>query len=126
MKLIAKSMLVMGMVMSLTACKKESKLNPIPTSLISDASAYDSPDRIATLVNGLYATFKGSGFFGTQYIYYSEARSGDFISTNLNPTRGGLTYMMTVDPGISDVSAVWTQGYQIINACNVFIASMEE
>ncbi|KEQ28110.1 RagB/SusD family nutrient uptake outer membrane protein [Pedobacter antarcticus] len=126
MKLIAKSMLVMGMVMSLTACKKESKLNPIPTSLISDASAYDSPDRIATLVNGLYATFKGSGFFGTQYIYYSEARSGDFISTNLNPTRGGLTYQMTVDPGISDVSAVWTQGYQIINACNVFISSMEE
>ncbi|WP_432714181.1 RagB/SusD family nutrient uptake outer membrane protein, partial [Pedobacter sp.] len=92
----------------------------------SDISAYDTPERISNLMNGLYATFKGGGFWGSQYLYYSEARAGDFVATNLNPTRGGLSYMMTVDPGTSDVSAVWTQGYQIINACNVFIANMEE
>ena len=44
---------------------------------------------------------------------------------NLNPTRGGLSYMMTVDPATSDVSAVWEQGYQIINACNVFLSNMD-
>lgn len=115
----------MGIIMSLSSCKKETKLNPVPTTLLSDETAYNTPERIATLVNGLYTTFKGSGFFGTQYIYYSEARSGNFVSTNLNPTRGGLTYMMTVDPGTSDVSGVWTQGYQIINGCNVFMANME-
>jgi hypothetical protein len=120
------SMLVMGMMFSLNSCKKDTKLNPIPSTLISDVSAYDTPERISNIVNGLYATFKGSGFWGSHYVYYSEARSGDFVATNLNPTRGGLSYMMTVDPGTSDVSAVWTQGYQIINACNVFIANMEE
>lgn len=120
------SMLFLGLMVSLNSCKKDSKLNPIPSTLISDASAYNTPERINNLVNGLYATFKGSGFWGSQYVYYSEARSGDFVATNLNPTRGGLTYMMTVDPGTSDVSAVWTQGYQIINACNVFIANMDE
>lgn len=125
MKLKNINIILVVMITIITSCKKESKLNPIPSSLISDASAYDTSDRISNLVRGLYASFKASGFWGTQYIYYSEARAGDFVSTNLNPTRGGLSYMMTVDPATSDVSAVWEQGYQVINACNVFLANME-
>lgn len=115
----------MGLTLSLNSCQKDTKLNPAPSTLISDASAYATPERISNLVNGLYATFKGGGFWGTSYVYYSEARAGDFVATNLNPTRGGLTYMMTVDPGTSEVSSVWAQGYQIINACNVFLENME-
>lgn len=114
----------LGIVVLISSCNKESKLNPVPTTLISDISAFETADRIANQVNGLYATFKGSGFWGTHYIYYSEARAGDFVATNLNPTRGALSYMMTVDPATSDVSTVWRQGYQIVNACNVFIEGM--
>src|SRR5690606_18436539 len=44
-----------------------------------------------------------------------------FVATNLNPTRGGLSYQMSVDASTGDVDNVWTQGYQIINACNLFI-----
>ena len=116
----------MGMLLLFnSACKKEAELNPIPTTLISDASAFETADRISNQVNGLYATFKGTGFWGSLYIYYCEARAGDFIATNLNPTRGGLSYQMTVDPGLTDVSSVWEQGYQIINGVNVFIAGMD-
>lgn len=125
MKLKSISMLLLGLIFSLNSCQKDIKLNPEPSTLISDASAYTTPERISNLVNGLYATFKGGGFWGSQYLYYSEARAGNFVATNLNPTRGGLTYMMTVDPGTSEVSSVWAQGYQIVNACNVFIANME-
>ncbi len=110
----------------MAACKKDEALNPRPSTLLSDVSAFETADRISTQVNGLYATFKGNGFWGSLYIYYSEARAGDFIATNLNPTRGGLSYQMTVDPGLADVSSVWEQGYQIINGANVFIAGMEE
>jgi hypothetical protein len=119
------NILLLGITVILLSCKKEAKLNPIPSTLISDSNSFDNADRIAHQVNGLYASFKGSGFWGTSYIYYSEARSGDFVATNLNPTRGALSYMMTVDPGTSDVSSVWAQGYQIINACNVFLDGME-
>lgn len=111
--------------LTISSCKKESALNPRPTTLISDISAFETADRIGNQVNGLYATFKGTGFWGSSYIYYSEARAGDFIATNLNPTRGGLSYQMTVDPGLMDVRDVWEQGYQIINGANVFIAGMD-
>ena len=116
----------MGLVLFMfSSCNKEASLNPIPTTLISDISAFETAERIGNQVNGLYATFKGTGFWGSNYIYYSEARAGDFIATNLNPTRGGMTYQMTVDPGLMDVSDVWTQGYQIINGANVFLAGMD-
>jgi len=121
-----KGFIFLGLVcLLMSACKKDEALNPEPTTLISDAAAFETADRIATQVNGLYATFKGNGFWGSLYVYYSEARAGDFIATNLNPTRGGLSYQMTVDPGLADVSTVWEQGYQIINATNVFVAGME-
>lgn len=107
------------------SCDKSEKLNPIPSTLISNRSAFETVERIESQVNGLYASFKAGGFWGTHYIYYSEARAGNFVATHLNPTRGGLSYMMTVDPGTSDVSTVFRQGYQIINACNVFIERME-
>ena len=111
--------------MSFLSCKKADSLNPIPTTLIADASAFETPARISNQVNGLYATFKGAGLWGSHFILYSEARAGEFISTNQNPLQGGLTYMMLTDPGTSDVNIVWQQGYQTINACNVFLDGMD-
>ncbi|ANH82234.1 hypothetical protein A8C56_15815 [Niabella ginsenosidivorans] len=118
--------LVVALIVSAAACNKNEKLNPLPTTLISDLSAFETPDRISNQVNGLYATYKQGGFWGSGYLYYSEARAGDFIATNLNPTRGALSYQMIVDPATADVANVWEQGYQVINGCNVFIEGMEK
>ncbi len=107
------------------SCKKTSDLNPVPTTLISDASAFTTLARISNQVNGLYATFKGTGLWGSDYLLYSDARAGDFISTNQNPLQGGLTYTLLADPSTTDVSVVWQQSYQLINGCNVFLAGME-
>lgn len=126
MKIRNKNILILGLLLfMLSSCNKDAELNPTPTTLISDISAFETSERISNQVNGLYATYKGTGFWGSLYIYYSEARAGDFIATNLNPTRGGLSYQMTVDPGLADVMDVWEQGYQIINGANVFIAGMD-
>jgi hypothetical protein len=73
------------------------------------------------MVNGMYATFKGTGLWGSNYLLYSEARAGEFISTNQNPLQGGLTYALLTDPSTTDVNVVWQQSYQAINACNVLI-----
>ncbi len=107
------------------SCSKTDSLNPVPTTLIADASAFETPSRIANQINGLYATFKGTGLWGSNYILYTEARAGEFISTNQNPLQGGLTYMLLTDPGTTDVNIVWQQGYQTINACNVFLDGMD-
>jgi hypothetical protein len=107
------------------SCTKTDMLNPVPTTLIADASAFETPARISNQINGLYATFKGTGLWGSDYILYSEARAGEFISTNQNPLQGGLTYMMLTDPGTTDVNVVWQQAYQTINACNVFLDGMD-
>lgn len=107
------------------SCKKSDTINPIPTTLIADESAFSTPARVANQINGLYATFKGTGLWGSNYVLYSEARAGEFISTNQNPLQGGLTYMMLTDPGTTDVNIVWLQAYQTINACNVFLDGMD-
>ena len=108
-----------------SSCTKTSDLNPVPTTLIADVSAFATPARVANQVNGLYATFKGTGLWGSDYILYNEARAGEFISTNQNPLQGGLTYMLLTDPGTTDVNIVWQQAYQTINACNVFLDGMD-
>lgn len=108
----------------IASCDYEKELNPVPSTLISEITAFENVDRISNQVNGLYSTFKGGGFWGSNYIYYSESRAGNFVATNLNPTRGGLSYQMGVDASTGDVANVWTQGYQIINGCNLFIERM--
>jgi len=105
-------------------CDYEDKLNPVPSTLISDLTAFESVERVKNQVNGLYATFKETGFWGAQYLYYSEARAGNFVSTQLNPTRGALSYQMIVDASTADIGNVWTEGYQIINACNLFLSKL--
>lgn len=117
--------LIFALIVLVSACKKTDSLNPVPTTLIADASAFETPARIANQINGLYATFKGTGLWGSNYILYSEARAGEFISTNQNPLQGGLSYMLLTDPGTSDVNIVWQQSYQTINACNVFLDGMD-
>lgn len=118
------SLLLMVAVYAIS-CTKTVDLNPVPTTLIADAAAFETPARISNQINGLYATFKGTGLWGSDYILYSEARAGEFISTNQNPLQGGLTYMMLTDPGTTDVNIVWQQAYQTINACNVFLEGMD-
>lgn len=119
------SFFVAGLCCAALSCKKEADLNPVPTTLISDASAFTTTARISNQVNGLYATFKGGGLWGSNYLLYSDARAGDFISTNQNPLQGGLTYTLLADPSTTDVSVVWQQSYQLINGSNVFLAGMQ-
>lgn len=109
----------------LLSCSKTKELNPLPTSLVTEGSAFSSPTRILNQVYGLYATFKQSGLYGSEYPIYSDIKAGDFISNNLNPNIGALTYMCQVESGSPEVNLIWQHAYQLINGCNVFLAGME-
>ena len=111
---------------SLFSCSKKDELNPSPTSLITEGNAFTTSSRILNQVYGLYSTFKQTGLYGSEYPVYSDIRAGDFISTNLNPNIGALTYQCVVESGSPEVNAIWQQAYQLINGCNVFLAGMEK
>lgn len=106
---------------SLTGCKKNEWLHPEPSTLITDETAFNTPERIANQVNGIYAAFKASRFWGSWYLIASDIRSGDFLCTNLNAATGAITYQMLTQTTTGDVVSIWEAAYQAINACNVFI-----
>jgi hypothetical protein len=106
------------------SCSKTAEINPLPTSVITEGSAFATSSRILNQVYGLYTTFKSTGLYGSQYVVYSDLKAGDFISVNLNPNVGALTYMCQTDGGSLEVNQVWRTAYQLINACNVFIDGM--
>lgn len=111
---------------SLGACNKNKSLNPDPTTLIVDQTAFGSKERILNQVNGLYSALKTGRFLGSWYFIVSDIRTGDFISSNLNAATGATSYQLLNQTTTNDVVTVWESGYQAINACNVFIDGMNE
>ena len=69
--------------LSLVSCEKDTWLNPQLTTAISDATAFDTRDRIAQQVNSLYASVK-SGLATSDL-----ATSGFTMSTNSIYAEGG-------------------------------------
>lgn len=108
------------------SCHKEEYLNPKPSTLITDETAFDSEERIQNQVNGLYAKLKNSNFLGSRYFIMGDIRSGDFISTNLNAATGATTYQMNAETTTDEVGDIWAYAYQAINASNVFVDNMYE
>ncbi|MCJ0742591.1 RagB/SusD family nutrient uptake outer membrane protein [Pedobacter montanisoli] len=120
-----RAVLIVGIGMMLfTSCKKNEKLNPKATTLITDVDAFSSPERIEAQVNGLYVRLKSGSFLGSFYFIATDIRSGDFISTNLNAAVGATTYQLQTQTTTNDVKDIWEAGYQAINAANVFIDGM--
>lgn len=122
-----KALLIVGAGMMLfNSCKKDEKLNPKATTLITDVDAFASTGRIEAQVNGLYFKLKDGNFLGSLYLISSDIRTGDFISTNLNAAVGATTYQMLTQTTTNDVINIWQSGYQAINAANVFIDGMDK
>lgn len=109
-----------------SSCKKNEYLNPQASTLITDVDAFSTAERIQAQVNGVYFRLKASDFLGSFYFIASDARSGDFISTNLNAAAGSTNYQMLTATTTPDVQDIWADGYQAINAANVFIDGMNK
>ncbi|MEO6524348.1 MAG: RagB/SusD family nutrient uptake outer membrane protein [Mucilaginibacter sp.] len=118
--MIFKASLFSLLMLCSTACKKN-LLDPVNTTNISDANAFDTPTRIVAQINGLYASLKSGSFYGGRLIIYNELRADEFIMNKPNVITGQQTWLQAVNPSTSEVNSLWSAGYATINLVNTFI-----
>lgn len=109
----------------MTSCAKENFVNPVPTNVISDLTAFDSKDRIEGQVRSIYASIKNSGMYGGRYQVFNDIRGGDFMNERTNVVTGFDVWNYT--PSNSSTNSVqnhWSRAYYVINLANVFIDGM--
>jgi SusD family. len=108
------------------ACQKD-LLEPAPKNNVSDATAFSTPDRFVSLVNGLYAAFKNGAFYGSRFIVYGDIRAEEFLNETTNNVTGFSVWNHTVqESNVNDVNNLWNAAYYCINSCNIFIEGADK
>jgi hypothetical protein len=122
-KIFTYTFLVASLGMSVS-CSKET-LYPIPTTSISNASAFSTADRIQGQVRSLYAGLRAGSFFGGRFLVYNDIRAEEFINETTNVVTGFDVWNGTMgNNSTNSVVNLWSQAYYTINLCNVFIDGM--
>jgi hypothetical protein len=114
--------LMAASLVQMTSCAKENFVNPVPTNVISDLTAFDSKDRIEGQVRSIYASIKNAGMYGGRYQIFNDIRGGDFMNDRTNVVTGFDVWNYT--PSNSSTNSVqnhWSRAYYVINLANVFI-----
>ena len=112
-------------VVHVTSCAKKDALNPVPSTSISDLTAFNTKDRIEGQVRGIYATIKNSGMYGGRYQIFNDIRGEEFNNERTNVVTGFDIWNYT--PSNSSTNSVlnhWARAYYVINLANVFIDGM--
>ncbi|HEX2607639.1 MAG TPA: RagB/SusD family nutrient uptake outer membrane protein [Flavisolibacter sp.] len=115
------SFLLTGIIMA--SCSKES-LNPIPTTSISNASAFATKDRVENQVRGLYGALRSGQFYGGRYVVYNDIRGEEFLNELTNGVTGLEVWNLTANNNNAQVTGLWSQAYYVINLVNVFLDGM--
>lgn len=111
-------------VVSFSSCRREF-LSPVPQTSITDATAFDTPGRIANQVTSLYAGLKNGNFYGGRYQVYGDIRGEDFLNETSNLVTGFDVWGQNVlGTSQNSVKNLWSQAYSTINLCNLFIDGM--
>lgn len=109
----------------LPSCKKD-LLETVPPLSISDANAFDTPERVLAQVNGLYANLKSGQHMGGRYLIYNDIRGEEFINRLTNGVTGLQTWNHTLNSGTNEVENLWASVYATINRINVFLKGLDE
>lgn len=122
MKKQIKYIVVFGLVLiSGVSCKKE-YLTPVPQTVVSDATAFDTPERILGNVRSLYFNAKGGAFYAGRFIVYGDIRGEDFLNETGNLVTGADVWSLNATgTSTNSVINLWAQAYFTINLCNVTI-----
>jgi starch-binding outer membrane protein, SusD/RagB family len=107
-----------------TACRKE-LLSPVPQTVISDAVAFQTPERAQQTVNGMYAAVKTGQFYGGRYLVYQDVRGEEFENRTQNGVTAFQTYNYTATSNLNEVNNLWNAAYAAINRINVVIAGVQ-
>jgi hypothetical protein len=108
-------------VFSLLSCSDSDALNPINQTKISDANAFETPERVQQQVLGLYGQVKSGNFMGGRYYVYQDIRGEEFNNERANLVTNLSTWNFLVSSSTQEVQNLWNAGYLAINRCNVVI-----
>ncbi|NEU09258.1 RagB/SusD family nutrient uptake outer membrane protein [Flavihumibacter sp. R14] len=122
--LIKIALITIPLVASVSSCKKDF-LEAVPELSLSDANAFDTPERIAAQVNGLYFTAKAGSFLGGRYQVYNDIRAEEFINRTSNNVTGYNVFQGTQNASDTYIGNMWIQGYLTINRINLFLEGLE-
>lgn len=120
------SVLCVGLLLTVSGCDDQTLLNPAPETSISGANAFDTPDRILGLVNGIYKSVKSGNFYGGNYYIYSEARGEEFINRTSNTFTAFEAWNQTLNSGSNFVAGFWSAAYTAINNANILIKGLTD
>lgn len=102
------------------SCQKD-RLEPIPQTSLSDAVAFNTPERALQQVNGLYSSLKNGQLYAGRYMVYQDVRGEEFVNVTNNGVTAFLTWNFTVTPTANEVQNFWGAGFAAINRANVVI-----
>jgi hypothetical protein len=114
------SALALALLLSVSSCN-DSFLEAVPETDLAAESAFDTPARILSQVNGVYASAKNANFLGGRYLIYNDIRAEEFINRTTNSVTGYSVYQGNQDPADTYVANFWNQGYLTINRINLFL-----
>lgn len=105
------------------SCQRD-LLSPTPQTVVTDASAFDTPSRILNQVQSLYGALKSGQFYGGRYIVYGDIRGEDFINVTTNLVTSSDVWNNNPTNSATAVVNLWAQAYYTINICNIFLDGM--
>jgi hypothetical protein len=121
---ILKIILFVIVLIATTSC--DDILNLSPKTVLNSEVAFDTPDRILGLVNGMYKSLKSSDFYGQKYPLLMDIRGEEFINVTANPITGYITWKNATTSGDIDVNNLWIAAYSTINNANILIEGLEK
>lgn len=110
----------------LSSCDSDKLLNPVPETSITGANAFETPERVLGLVNGIYKSAKGGNFYGGNYYTYSEVRGEEFINRTSNTFTAFEAWNHTLNASSNFIAGFWATGYETINNANILIEGIGE
>ncbi len=109
----------------LSSCVKDDLLNPVSQTSLSDATAFDTKDRIQNQVAGIYAALKSGQLMGGRYFIYNDVRAENFLSNDPNRVTARAAWEFSESSGDNEVNNLWAAAYTAINRVNVFLEGMD-
>ncbi|MCE6992455.1 RagB/SusD family nutrient uptake outer membrane protein [Dyadobacter sp. CY323] len=118
--------LLFTLALTFNACDQKELLNPNPETSITGENAFQTPERILGLVNGIYKSAKGGNFYGGNYYTYSEARGEEFINRTSNTFTAFEAWNQTLNASSNFIAGLWASGYETINNANILIKGVTD
>ncbi len=105
---------------ALSSCEKE-RLEPVPQTSLSDATAFSSPDRILQQVYGVYSAVKSGNFLGGRTHVYNDVRGEDWLNITGNGVTALGAWNFSLTSSDNQVEGQWSAAYAAINRANVVL-----